>query len=366
MARYSRLNDRVLLRTLSERSCQDCVSTADLLELIAEVDLRRLFLGEGYSSMFAYCVGVLRYSEDVAYKRIRVARAARRFPLLFRVVAEGQVHVSGIYVLAKHLTRENLSELVAEATHKTKDQIEKLIRQRFPERDLPAKVWAIPAAPAVQLAPGPVEASTPAEPAVTKTEPAPGPVEASALTLAAPTPPPKVTPLSPQRFGLQLTIDQETHDLLREAQELLSHQIPSGNVSDVLRRVMQLGVAQLKKTKFAQTNAPRPSRRQSKNARYIPATVKRAVRQRDGSRCTFVSETGQRCESRRYLEFDHIEPVARGGRATVGSIRLLCRAHNQYEAERTFGSDFMEHKRAASVTRGGNITAVARISPGAP
>ncbi|HET9325202.1 MAG TPA: hypothetical protein VFQ05_00355 [Candidatus Eisenbacteria bacterium] len=45
------------------------------------------------------------------------------------------------------------------------------------------------------------------------------------------------------------------------------------------------------------------------------------------------------------LEFDHIQEVARGGRATVLGIRLLCRAHNQFMAERTFGSEFMEKKR---------------------
>jgi hypothetical protein len=61
-----------------------------------------------------------------------------------------------------------------------------------------------------------------------------------------------------------------------------------------------------------------------------------------------VSESGHRCEARTRLEFDHIEAFARGGAATVESVRLLCRAHNQYEAERTFGADFMRHRRIAA------------------
>jgi len=40
--------------------------------------------------------------------------------------------------------------------------------------------------------------------------------------------------------------------------------------------------------------------------------------------------------------------VARGGRASVDGIRLLCRAHNQYEAERVFGGAFMQGKRRHS------------------
>jgi hypothetical protein len=72
------------------------------------------------------------------------------------------------------------------------------------------------------------------------------------------------------------------------------------------------------------------------------------VWERDGGRCTFVSDAGHRCEARARLEFDHAEPVARGGRATVRNLRLRCRAHNQYAAERTFGADFMSHKRDAA------------------
>jgi hypothetical protein len=73
--------------------------------------------------------------------------------------------------------------------------------------------------------------------------------------------------------------------------------------------------------------------------------VKHAVWQRDGGRCTFVSESGQRCPARTMLEYDHVDPIARGGRATVAGLRLLCRAHNQFEAERVFGAGFMQGKR---------------------
>jgi 5-methylcytosine-specific restriction endonuclease McrA len=73
--------------------------------------------------------------------------------------------------------------------------------------------------------------------------------------------------------------------------------------------------------------------------------VKCEVWERDGGQCTFVSETGQRCPSRRLLEFDHAEPVAHGGAAMVDNLRLRCRAHNAHEADRTFGAEFMKHKR---------------------
>ena len=46
-----------------------------------------------------------------------------------------------------------------------------------------------------------------------------------------------------------------------------------------------------------------------------------------------------------FLQFDHIVPVARGGQATVDNLRIRCASHNAFEAERTFGAEFMAGKR---------------------
>src|SRR2546421_13029803 len=80
---------------------------------------------------------------------------------------------------------------------------------------------------------------------------------------------------------------------------------------------------------FTATAKPRPrSGHSSKDPRHIPAHVKRAVWKRDGGRCTHVDEKGHRCAERKFLEYDHEEPVARGGEATVKGVRLRCHAHN--------------------------------------
>ena len=156
-------------------------------------------------------------------------------------------------------------------------------------------------------------------------------------------------PLARERFVLQLTIAQTTHDKLRYAQTLLSHQIPSGDLAKVLDRALDALIPQLEQRKFAATAKPRSGHpRPSARPRHIPAQVKRTVWQRDGGQCTFESEAGRRCPARRFLEFDHLDEVARGGEATVAGIRLRCRAHNQYGAECTFGAAFMRHQRLAA------------------
>ena len=170
-------------------------------------------------------------------------------------------------------------------------------------------------------------------------------VKAPARQPAADRAPQKLTPLSPQRYALQAMVDQETYDLLRHAQTLLGHQLSSGDIAPVLTPALRLLVRHLECRKFAAMDRPRRCGRSSSNPRHIPAAVKRAVRERDQDQCTFRSESGQRCPARTRLEFDHIEPVARGGVATVDGMRLRCRAHNQYDAECTFGAGFMDRKR---------------------
>jgi 5-methylcytosine-specific restriction endonuclease McrA len=113
-------------------------------------------------------------------------------------------------------------------------------------------------------------------------------------------------------------------------------------------------IAKLENSKFAATERPR-EQTGSARGRHVPAAIRREVWQRDQGRCTFVSESGRRCDVRRFLQFDHIEPVARGGKTTAGNLRLRCRAHNQLEAERAFGAGFMhavrEGRRAGAAAR---------------
>jgi len=316
---FPHLADPVLLRELAATVAHDRATTALLLAYLAEVDARRLYLPAAYPSMYAWCVGELQFSEDEAYSRIRAARTARRFPAIFDAVAARRLHVSGILALAPHLTPENAEALLAAAAHQSKAGIEALLAERFPRSECLAMVEAMPAP---QLGPERV---------------------------AAPTPRPKVTPVAQERYAAQFMMDKEMHDDLRSVQALLGHQIPSGDLATVFARALKTLRRDLERRKFAATTRPRArTQRSNKNPRHIPAEVKRTVWERDQGQCTFVSETGHRCPARSPLEFDHADPVAHGGEATVSGIRLRCRAHNQYGADCVFGAGFMSEKREAA------------------
>src|SRR6476661_8014027 len=127
----SHLCDAELKSDLTSAIARDRTSTAWVLAHIAEFDARRLYLPAAYPSMYAYCVQELHLSEDAASKRIQAARVARQFPAILEALAEGQLHLSAVVLLAPYLTRENAGDLLAGASHRTKAEIEELLARRF-------------------------------------------------------------------------------------------------------------------------------------------------------------------------------------------------------------------------------------------
>jgi hypothetical protein len=327
--------DETLLADLAALVASDRRTTAMLIAHIAEVDARELFKPAACSSMHAYCTRVLHLSADAAFTRIRAARAGRAFPQIFEAIADGRLHLTGVVLLAPHLRDDNVDHLIEQATHRSKLEIEMLVARLAPRPDVPTKITPIvpPAEPLCtdQLAPAPV-ANASVEP----------------FTL--------VKPLAPERFALQTTISQAIRDKLEHAKALMSHRNPSGDVSVVLDAALDALIEKLEKQKFAKTDRPRAAKARPADAdadagadpTYVPAEVRRAVHERDGGQCTFTSAEGVRCGERRFLEFDHITMVCRGGQPTADGLRLRCKPHNQHAAELALGEDFMRARREAA------------------
>jgi hypothetical protein len=149
---------------------------------------------------------------------------------------------------------------------------------------------------------------------------------------------------------LRTTLDQATHDNLRRLQELLSHSVPSGDIAEVLGRAFELAIKALEKRRFAATSRP-SARRRSQSVRHIPAHVRREVGDRDRYQCTFVSASGKRCSEKRFLEYDHVQPVARGGEATVANTRFAAGRTTSTKPSARMALGFMREKRQAAQAR---------------
>ncbi len=103
-ASLTAITDAELLTAVTQAATYERGATANLIALLAELDTRRLYLGEGCSSLFTYCTHVLRLSEHAAYGRIEAARCARRFPIVLDLLSEGAMTLTTIGLLTPHLT----------------------------------------------------------------------------------------------------------------------------------------------------------------------------------------------------------------------------------------------------------------------
>jgi hypothetical protein len=117
---------------------------ADLLVLLGEIDERKLYLDAAYPSLFAFCVQELRFSEEAAYYRITVARAARRLPAIIAAIRSGEVHLAGMRVLVPHLTEENHRHLLARAAWRSKRDIEELVAALAPRPPVASAIRKVP------------------------------------------------------------------------------------------------------------------------------------------------------------------------------------------------------------------------------
>jgi hypothetical protein len=308
---------------------QERQATAALIRCLIEVDARRLYLADGYSSLFTFCTQVLHLSEHAALGRIEVARAAKRLPTLLCHLENGAITVTNARMLAPLLTEANCDELLASARHRSKREVEEIIARLRPQPDVRSVVRKLPSPPRGEKAA-----------LLASRELLAGQHHEESPASVAPSIPvrPAIAPLAPERYKIQFTASKEMLDKLRYAQDLLRHVTPLGDVAVVFDRALAALIEQLEKQKCGLTFRPRKAVACAPGSRHIPASVRREVWRRDGGRCAFVGTHG-RCHERAFLEFHHVMPFAAGGAPDARNIQLRCRAHNLYEADLFFGAD---------------------------
>lgn len=337
----SSLSDEQLLANVKALAGAERKATADLIAALAEVGRRKLYLGEGFPSLFSYCTQVLHLSEHAAYGRIEAVRAVYRFPVVLDHLADGSLTLTTACLVAPVMTAENHEALLAAALHKSRREVEQLVAATRPKPDVPAVVRKLPTLRSQGFAQTPIQsagspASAPSAVGVERGRELRSPA-AEVIVPRPVTQNAAVTPLAPERYKIQFTASHEAYEKLRRVQALLRHVIPSGDPGAVFERALDALLADLERRKLAATNRPRPAREAAPGSRHIPAAVRREVWRRDGARCAFVGAAG-RCAERGFLELHHVVPFAAGGEATTANIELRCRAHNAYEAGLEFGS----------------------------
>ncbi len=276
----AQLSDRELLGRLVRLARDEREATVELVAHLGELDARRLYLGEGFGSLFTYCTGALRLAEHAAYNRIEAARASRRFPPLLDLLADGFLNLSTVRLLAPHLEPGTFESLVALAKGKSKREVEVLVARLAPQPDVTASVRKLPAPAPLGAARGavvnasdvPLPASADPAPALLRPASPPGsdgstslpstPAADGAESAHSPEPGraasrPVVAPLAPGRYRVQFTVGEATHRRLRQAQELLRREIPDGDPGAIFDRALSLLLESVERKKQVALRPPR-------------------------------------------------------------------------------------------------------------
>jgi hypothetical protein len=332
-------------------------ATSALVAHLVELERRGLLHALGFRTLYGYCRTILHLSEHESYNRMEAAGVARRFPVVLPMLAEGLLHLTAVSLLGPHLEDENHLALLGGSIHKSKREVEALLARWFPKAETAASIRKLPASHSVVVA-NTNDAEAGSDDRVMFGGESTGGLNGgrdggngggNGLVLATPasapsrgafvTPPRRaeLTPVAAERYQVKFTASEAMINRLREAQELLSHSVPSGDLAEIFDQALIALLEKAARRKYAATSNPRTGRATAPSSRNVPAAVERQVWTRDGGRCAFVASGGRRCEERRFIEFHHLKPWAAGGPATAENIALRCRAHNAYEAEVYFG-----------------------------
>lgn len=353
IARCRRLNDAELISELKFMVDKEKRNLAALLVHLAEYDMRRLFRDAGYPSLFAYCVKSLGYDENTAYRLITAGRVVKHYPAACALIASGDLTLTAILVLSPVLTDENSERLLSQVKGKSRRELETIVAGIAPLPSRPDFVQPY------RIAPEGWMKSADVAPNYVLADPGGGsrPSEEKASTVLINATEPRewqaVIPLSLDRVRIGFDAALGLLQLLDRAKKVLSHKYPDGKIEDILRDALELLLDRRDPErkyarKFGEPGAISVPNEQEpleprflkawKAGRYIPASVKRSVWQRDDGRCSFRFEEGNICGSKEGLEFDHVRPFAKGGRSeSPRNVRLLCRLHNRMASEFVFG-----------------------------
>lgn len=263
----------------------------ELLVHINEVHRRRLFSKWKYESLHKYLTRELGQSDSEAYRKIKASEAIRVLPEIRKELAKGTVTITNISGISGLLTGKG-NPLTKEASKKFKS----LSKKRELLNSIKGKTQK-----ETQLIVDKIKGSTPGD----KT---------------------KSKDLQNEGLRVSVTLSPTANADLKFIQNVYA----TKNIADP-RDAIELALRLTAKAWLAKNQ--RIGSRQGKEIkrqRTISASVQKSVMMRSNNSC-------ENCGSRKYLEFDHLLPVAKGGLSTEENVRHLCRNCNARAAIEHFG-----------------------------
>ena len=342
----------------------------DFLVALAEFDRDRLWEQLGYPRLFPYLHHELKLSNAAAWYRKVAARLIQRFPEVVGPIREGKLCLTALGDLSRVMNEENRGYIMPRFFYLSKREARAVAVEILPAEVVPRRevVTGMPGSnqhgsslfrpgsgPDTSVTVGPETWVTVSAHALDRDRPceraaSPDPRGPARPSMDAP-PSLSTEPLTPELCRLHLTVSRRFLVKLEAARAGQSHAQPGATAGEVLEAALDLLLDHQARRRGASAR-PQANPRAS-GPDHVPASVRRAVWERDKGKCQWPRHDGRRCESMHQVEVDHIYPRAMGGPSTVDNCRLLCRIHNDLAARLIYGNDWMDQYTGGSGPAGG-------------
>lgn len=284
---FKKLSDSNLHLAVKNLTKEERRLTKIIIEHIAEVDRRKIFLTMGYSSLFAYLTCEIGYSEGAAQRRIDAARLLQVVPEILEKIENGKIHLGQITKMQKicrQVKREsgarvNLDlqkQILVKLENKSSAQTDLILAQEFHR---------------------PVESQT------------------------------KFHVQQDESARTEMSFTKEERELLQKAQEILSHQAGGDLKATILKMALDVVAKRASQT---QKSKSQNQKTQPTATAAVTPKQRAQVFLRDES-CQFIDRrTGKICGSKFFLQVDHIQPRWAGGTNHLHNLRAMCANHNRF------------------------------------
>ncbi len=299
------LSDQELLRQTQNLVQKERALLSEILHHLKEVESRKLYSDLGYGSLFEYCLRELKYSEGQAGRRIQAMKLLRDLPQSEQRELEKKIESGAL----------NLSHICQAQSFFT--QVSKVAEG--PKLDQKAKLQVL----------SELENKSARQSQALLLE------KSAQIGGSQPLPQEKERVLSEEHSELRLVISRELRQKLERVRCLLGPKALSMSWGELMAAMADLSLQALQDKKFGKrreiTTSGKPCiKPQAKKARSLSKIQKWRVWKRDGGVCG-------NCGSEQNLQVDHVIPVAKGGGAQDGNLRLLCGNCNIREGIKHFG-----------------------------
>jgi 5-methylcytosine-specific restriction endonuclease McrA len=172
-------------------------------------------------------------------------------------------------------------------------------------------------------------------------------------------PPPRTSPnlLEPARpeiFNFRFSADVSFKAKFERLAEVLGVENPLKNMATIIEKAIDISLEKKdpqkkleRRLQKKQRSKPRPDEEPANGkakSRYIPSEIRERVYARAGHQCEYRAKDGTRCSSRTGLEIEHQRPFAIYRSHDESNLKILCKPHNRFQAERVYGSDLIRAK----------------------